>query len=128
MSKPGLNHRLSSDRRSRLFARTFVLTTANEIRTENQGKYLRRLSYLRLLIQHFTNKLQTDIYTEWRDYYLDYNKLKKSLKEGINNGPWTQEREQLFIEELEGQLEKIQSFQATKVGRTPDVGTHSLTR
>jgi hypothetical protein len=59
----------------------------------------------------FSDTVQTDIYTEWRGYYLDYTKLKKYLK----GGTWTQDREDGFVQILEGELEKIQSFQASKV-------------
>jgi SPX domain protein involved in polyphosphate accumulation len=59
--------------------------------------------------------LKTDIYTEWREYYLDYTKLKKYIKENNKRGQWTQESEQGFINLLEMELEKIQNFQASKV-------------
>lgn len=41
--------------------------------------------------------------------------MKKYLKDGNKRGPWTQEREDGFIEILEAELEKIQGFQASKV-------------
>jgi len=70
--------------------------------------------------------VQTDIYSEWRDYYLDYNKLKKFLKEGTLYSTWNAQREKQFLELLEKELEKIQGFQQSKVRneltrcRTPD--------
>jgi len=59
--------------------------------------------------------VQTDIYSEWRDYYLDYNKLKKVLKEGTMYSTWNAQREKQFLELLEKELEKIQGFQQSKV-------------
>jgi SPX domain protein involved in polyphosphate accumulation len=59
--------------------------------------------------------VQTDIYTEWRDYYLDYTKLKKFLKEGTLYSNWNAQREKQFLELLESELEKIQGFQQSKV-------------
>jgi len=59
--------------------------------------------------------LQTDIYSEWRNYYLDYNKLKKVLKEGTVYSTWNAQREKQFLELLENELEKIQGFQQSKV-------------
>lgn len=68
-----------------------------------------------------TLSVQTDIYSEWRDYYLDYNKLKKFLKEGTLYSTWDAQREKQFLELLENELEKIQGFQQSKVcnGLTP---------
>ncbi|CCA78073.1 probable VTC4-Vacuolar Transporter Chaperone [Serendipita indica DSM 11827] len=66
----------------------------------------------------FGRKIKTDVYNEWREHYIDYAKLKKYLKEGNSRGTWTQDREQGFIQLLEGELEKIQSFQASKVAST----------
>lgn len=82
----------------------------HEVWPQNQGRHpANKVLFL------IPNNLQTDIYTEWRAYYLDYTKLKKYLKDGNKRGPWTQEREDGFIQILEGELEKIQGFQASKV-------------
>jgi len=58
---------------------------------------------------------QTDIYSEWRDYYLNYNQLKKVLKEGTLYSNWNAQREKQFLDLLESELEKIQGFQQSKV-------------
>ncbi|KAG8817136.1 vacuolar transporter chaperone [Serendipita sp. 399] len=63
----------------------------------------------------FGRKISTSLYTEWKDHYLDYTRLKKYIKQGNRRGTWSQETEQGFVELLEGELEKIQSFQASKV-------------
>lgn len=58
---------------------------------------------------------QTSLYSEWRGKYLDYDALKRVLKERTENGPWTDEDEQHFTDLLEGELEKIHAFQREKV-------------
>lgn len=99
-------------------ARTFAVVKGSptwiqrhEVRPKDQGKAAReRRIYLLILC------FQTDIYSEWRDYYLDYNKLKKVLKEGTLYSTWNAQREKQFLELLENELEKIQGFQQSKVG------------
>lgn len=63
----------------------------------------------------FGNKLQEEIYQPWATYYLDYNGLKKLLKENVilqNN--WSEEDEQKFVTTLDGNLEKVYNFQFEK--------------
>ena len=65
----------------------------------------------------FGRKLKTDIYGEWKDYYLDYSKLKQLLKDGTLGTRWTPSREREFQQLLEQELEKIHNFQRAKVGQ-----------
>lgn len=63
----------------------------------------------------FANKLDHEIYPPWKEYYLNYNHLKKLLKEGVilqNN--WTETDEQNFVSALDSDLEKVYTFQHTK--------------
>lgn len=64
----------------------------------------------------FGVKLQNEIYAPWEKYYIEYDHLKKLLKENIvsqldsNNG-WTEKDEALFAETLDKELEKVYTFQ-----------------
>ncbi|CAK9436248.1 uncharacterized protein LODBEIA_P08060 [Lodderomyces beijingensis] len=63
----------------------------------------------------FGTKLEHEIYTPWKDYYINYNQLKKLLKEGVilkNN--WTDKDEQNFVSALDENLEKVFGFQHEK--------------
>lgn len=73
---------------------------------------------------HFEKSLSRSIYPPWRHQYIDYQKLKRLLKdEGSDAGyvapgeddedDWTDENEQAFVEELVNvQLEKVHEFQS----------------
>ncbi|CAI5755595.1 unnamed protein product [Candida verbasci] len=63
----------------------------------------------------FGTKLDSEIYPPWKDFYINYNQLKKLLKEGVilkNN--WTDKDEQSFVSCLDENLEKVFSFQHEK--------------
>ncbi|ODV79916.1 SPX-domain-containing protein [Suhomyces tanzawaensis NRRL Y-17324] len=63
----------------------------------------------------FANKLEHEIYKPWKEYYLNYNGLKKLLKEGVilqNN--WSDKDEQNFVSALDSDLEKVYTFQHNK--------------
>jgi SPX domain protein involved in polyphosphate accumulation len=65
----------------------------------------------------FGRSLEKAIYGPWKEYYLDYGKLKTLLREDdlIDGNPWTDEDEQRFVDELVNvQLEKINAFQGDK--------------
>lgn len=100
-------------------ARTFVVKSnptwfqRHEVRPKDQG--MLQDAFRKHRIYLLTLCAQTDIYTEWRDYYLDYNGLKKVLKEGTLYSTWNAQREKQFLELLESELEKIQGFQQSKV-------------
>lgn len=60
--------------------------------------------------------IQSSLYAEWQDQYLDYNGLKADLKAGTNFGAkWTAERERAFVNRLERELLKCEDFQIRKV-------------
>lgn len=67
----------------------------------------------------FGTTLRKTIYPPWREHYVDYDKLKKLLKESddgsSNDGEddtWTSEDESAFVDELMNkQLEKVHKFQ-----------------
>ncbi|KAI5963624.1 VTC2 [Candida pseudojiufengensis] len=63
----------------------------------------------------FGTKLEHETYPPWKDYYINYNQLKKLLKEGVilkNN--WTDKDEQNFVSALDENLEKVFGFQHNK--------------
>jgi SPX domain protein involved in polyphosphate accumulation len=70
----------------------------------------------------FARTLRRSIYPPWKDQYIDYDKLKRLLRESeevatpVDPGDgddWTEEDEGAFIEELVNvQLEKVHAFQA----------------
>ena len=67
----------------------------------------------------FGSTLRKTIYPPWKDKYVDYDKLKKLLKESDIDSPieeeddqWTADDESAFVDELcNVQLEKVHSFQ-----------------
>jgi hypothetical protein len=63
---------------------------------------------------------QSTLYAEWSDQYLDYNGLKRDLKDNAGNGPqgmrrWTEGDEAAFVKRLEKELLKCERFQVGKV-------------
>lgn len=67
----------------------------------------------------FGVKLQNEIYSPWKQYYIDYDQLKRLLKENVVNQLdlntiWTEKDEALFTETLDKELEKVYSFQVSK--------------
>lgn len=60
----------------------------------------------------FNGKLQNEMYGPWKDYYLNYIKLKKLLKEEvIIQNAWTERDEQNFVSALDSDLENVYTFQ-----------------
>lgn len=69
----------------------------------------------------FDNKLQREIYGPWKDYYINYVKLKKLLKEGvILKDAWSEKDEQNFVQALDLDLEKVYTFQHNKFDELSD--------
>lgn len=80
----------------------------------------------------FGRTLQINTYPPWKDEYIDYDKLKKLLREspsanGSSTGSqedddeWTEDDEGAFVEELVNvQLEKVHAFQAKTLQRLQD--------
>lgn len=63
----------------------------------------------------FANKLELETYPPWKDYYINYIKLKKLLKEGvILQNAWSDKDEQNFVSALDSDLEKVYTFQSNK--------------
>lgn len=68
----------------------------------------------------FGVKLQNETYAPWAEYYVDYDGLKKLLKENVLNdidpstSGWTEKDESNFAQLLDSQLEKVYSFQVSK--------------
>ncbi|PPQ68637.1 hypothetical protein CVT26_002921 [Gymnopilus dilepis] len=63
----------------------------------------------------FGQKISTDLYREWQPFYIDYNALKRELKNRINSPTgWTEKDEQDFKDMLVKELDKIHDFQKTK--------------
>ncbi|GJJ08377.1 hypothetical protein Clacol_002591 [Clathrus columnatus] len=63
----------------------------------------------------FGRKITEDMYGAWKDEYLDYNGLKTDLKKRTSKRPWNVQDEVQFTKKLEKELEKIYTFQTTKV-------------
>lgn len=68
----------------------------------------------------FGVKLQNEIYAPWAEYYVDYDGLKRLLKENVLNeldpsqSAWSEKDESNFAQMLDSQLEKVYSFQVSK--------------
>ncbi|KAG7089433.1 hypothetical protein E1B28_011119 [Marasmius oreades] len=63
----------------------------------------------------FGRKISTDLYNEWRPFYLDYNLLKRELKDRTVSRAWTANDEREFTVKLEKELDKIHDFQNSKI-------------
>jgi len=80
----------------------------------------------------FGRTLQNTIYPPWKEQYIDYDKLKKLLRESKSDAgssagsqededEWTEDDESAFVEELVNvQLEKVHAFQAQTLQRLQD--------
>lgn len=62
----------------------------------------------------FGRKINNDLYNEWREYYLDYDSLKRVLKRRTTSHNWNNEDEAEFTSLLEQELDKIHDFQKSK--------------
>lgn len=62
----------------------------------------------------FGKTLRNSIYEPWKQYYIDYTKLKQLLREddsGNNTDEWTDKDEETFFDELiNNQFEKVKNF------------------
>ncbi|PWN47838.1 putative VTC4-vacuolar transporter chaperone [Violaceomyces palustris] len=65
----------------------------------------------------FGRTIKTSLYSEWSSKYLQYSELKKEIKKRIadNNGVWTDQDEDQFVEHLRSELDKVYDFQKLKV-------------
>ncbi|THH15785.1 hypothetical protein EW146_g4745 [Bondarzewia mesenterica] len=62
----------------------------------------------------FGRKIKTDLYSEWRPFYIDYNILKRELKARTTSHTWDRADEDEFTRMLEHELDKIHDFQKKK--------------
>ncbi|EGO24422.1 hypothetical protein SERLADRAFT_415528 [Serpula lacrymans var. lacrymans S7.9] len=62
----------------------------------------------------FGRKITTDLYNEWRPFYIDYNLLKRELKSRTTFHDWDDKDEREFTAMLERELDKIHDFQKKK--------------
>ncbi|KAJ3212359.1 vacuolar transporter chaperone [Dinochytrium kinnereticum] len=62
----------------------------------------------------FAKRLGDHINEDWRFYYLDYDGLKRQLKDRTAAGKFTEQDEATFVEQLERELEKVASFRQIK--------------
>jgi SPX domain protein involved in polyphosphate accumulation len=59
----------------------------------------------------FGSQLKGSIYSEWTEYYLDYDGLKKHLKIGEKQErEYTEKDESDFVEKLDKELEKVECW------------------
>ncbi|WVQ83124.1 hypothetical protein IAT38_005262 [Cryptococcus sp. DSM 104549] len=59
----------------------------------------------------FGRRIKDSRYSEWADQYIDYGGLKKQIKANL---PWTDTAEADFIQTLQNQLAKCETFQRSK--------------
>ncbi|KZT73075.1 SPX-domain-containing protein [Daedalea quercina L-15889] len=62
----------------------------------------------------FGRKISNDLYNEWRPFYINYNLLKRELKERTTAHAWSDDDERDFTAMLEKELDKIHDFQKSK--------------
>ncbi|KIJ66914.1 hypothetical protein HYDPIDRAFT_186511 [Hydnomerulius pinastri MD-312] len=62
----------------------------------------------------FGRKITTDLYNEWRPFYIDYNLLKRELKSRTTYHNWDDKDEREFTAMLKRELDKIHDFQKQK--------------
>ena len=59
----------------------------------------------------FGSTLRKSVYPPWKAQYIDYDKLKKLLKDNEDDDSWTAEDESAFVDELANvQREKVHNF------------------
>ncbi|PCH42319.1 SPX-domain-containing protein [Wolfiporia cocos MD-104 SS10] len=62
----------------------------------------------------FGRKISNDLYNEWRPFYINYNLLKRELKDRTTSHNWNDNDEREFTAMLERELDKIHDFQKSK--------------
>lgn len=79
----------------------------------------------------FGVKLANEVYPPWKGSYIDYESLKKFLKEDSVKGgaddkkpSWDDSDESRFVEELDKELEKVYGFQLKKYKNLIERLTH----
>ncbi|KAG1808457.1 uncharacterized protein BJ212DRAFT_1303058, partial [Suillus subaureus] len=75
-------------------------------------------SYLFLVVDRhamkFGRKITTNLYDEWRPFYIDYNLLKRELKSRTTSHSWDDKDERDFTTMLKKELDKVHDFQKQK--------------
>lgn len=64
----------------------------------------------------FGQQLKEALYEPWRFYYLDYDSLKRQIKLNAQGQHLTEGTEAQFVEQLERELDKVDSFHKIKSG------------
>ncbi|KAI9687009.1 MAG: vacuolar transporter chaperone [Bogoriella megaspora] len=68
----------------------------------------------------FGAQLRQSLIRDWEYHFISYDDLKKSLKTPLQPGstslrrPWTEDDEQRFVKQLEGELDKVYTWQRVK--------------
>ncbi|KAG2035059.1 VTC domain-containing protein [Suillus americanus] len=62
----------------------------------------------------FGRKITTNLYDEWRPFYIDYNLLKRELKSRTASHNWDDKDERDFTAMLKKELDKVHDFQKQK--------------
>lgn len=62
----------------------------------------------------FGRKITTNLYDEWRPFYIDYNLLKRELKSRTTSHSWDDKDERDFTTMLKKELDKVHDFQKQK--------------
>ncbi|KAL9103970.1 MAG: hypothetical protein Q9163_001032 [Psora crenata] len=76
-------------------------------------------------VMHFGQQLRTSLLKDYYYYYIAYDDLKSALKTPYTSNPtssnaqpqrrpWTEDDEKSFVAQLEGELEKVYTFQRVK--------------
>jgi SPX domain protein involved in polyphosphate accumulation len=55
----------------------------------------------------FGKYLQENVYPDWRFYYIDYDGLKKLLKDRETGASFLERDEAVFVENLEKEMQKV---------------------
>ncbi|KAG2177501.1 hypothetical protein INT44_008012 [Umbelopsis vinacea] len=66
----------------------------------------------------FGEHLRKQRLPQWRFFYLDYDGLKSTLKKTTEKCEWADKDDELFIDRLVTELDKVHSFYALKLGET----------
>jgi SPX domain protein involved in polyphosphate accumulation len=65
------------------------------------------------LLIRFGHQLHTSLIKDWEWHYIDYDRLKELTRTAPKSG-WSDDDEQRFVKELEGELDKVFTFQKVK--------------
>ncbi|AOW02632.1 uncharacterized protein YALI1_C14498g [Yarrowia lipolytica] len=71
----------------------------------------------------FGVRLQNEIYEPWKDHYINYDSLKRLLRENVvpnDKEEWSESDETRFVQALDSDLEKVYSFQTNMYNKLSD--------